>query len=134
MVGTEHVTKLDRTGIRIRLPWRLPPLTENGRYHHMEKSRLTSEVRTTIGWYLRAAHVPKDVHHVEVTLTQFPPDARRRDADNLVSTLKPLADGICDYGMVPDDTPKWMTKNMPVIGPIDRLQPRLELEVRWTNE
>lgn len=126
-----NVTPLDRDGIRVRLPWDKPPLSENGRYHHQQKNRIAQEIRHTIGWYLRAAKAPKKVEHVELTLTWFPATNRRRDEDNLVSTLKPLADGVADYGMVPDDTPNWMTKNMPKISEVDRVNPRLELEVRW---
>ncbi|QKY79928.1 RusA-like Holliday junction resolvase [Gordonia phage Clawz] len=126
-----HVTRLDAAGIRIRLPWVTPPLSENHRHNRWKKARLTAEIRETIGWYLRAARAPKGVEHVTITLTQYPKTAHRRDADNLVSTLKPLADGIVDYGMLSDDTPDLMTKNMPVIGEVDRQDPRLELEVRW---
>ncbi|WNM68743.1 RusA-like resolvase [Gordonia phage Soos] len=126
-----HVTRVDTDGIRIRLNWTTPPLTENGRYHRMQKARITREIRETIGWYLRAAKAPKNVEHVELTLIWYPETRRRRDEDNLVSTLKPLADGVVDYGMVRDDTPDLMTKNMPKIGEVDRMDPRLELEVRW---
>lgn len=56
----------------------------------------------------------------QVTLHYRPRDNRRRDADNLVPTLKALCDGLVDAGLVPDDTPNYMHKHMPVIHPAER--------------
>lgn len=61
-----------------------------------------------------------DVQHAEhctVTLVWAPGDNRRRDVDNFVPTLKAAADALIDAGVVPDDTPRWMTKRMPTITP-----------------
>ena len=40
---------------------------------------------------------------------------RRRDTDNLMYSLKPIYDGIVDAGVVPDDAPKYMKREEPVI-------------------
>ena len=52
----------------------------------------------------------------QVTLHYRPRDNRRRDADNLVPTLKALCDGLVDAGLVPDDTPNYMHKHKPEVG------------------
>ena len=60
-------------------------------------------------------------------------DHRRRDADNLIATLKPFADGLVDAGLTPDDTPSFMTKHMPVIIVRKDVTPgiRFVLETTW---
>lgn len=107
------------TGIRsyrLDLPWSTPPLTANLRLSWPVRARLTRDVRTTVGWLAKAARIPPAAH-CTVTLVWAPGDCRRRDADNLVATLKPCADGLVDAGIVPDDTPALMTKRMPQILP-----------------
>lgn len=59
-----------------------------------------------------------------------PRDKRRRDADNIVPTLKPLCDALAKgtvkhpgYGIVEDDTPDQMIKKMPVIHPAVKGEP-----------
>ncbi|WP_162786781.1 hypothetical protein [Janibacter anophelis] len=47
-----------------------------------------------------------------------PPDRRRRDEDNLFATLKPLADGLVDAGVVADDTPDLMRKECRITDPV----------------
>lgn len=101
---------------RLELPWSRPPLTSNMRPHWAERHRLTAEIRRSVGWLARAAHIPA-ADHVTVGLVWAPGDNRRRDVDNLVPTLKVAADALIDAGVVPDDTPRWMTKRMPTIQP-----------------
>ena len=65
---------------------------------------------------------------VRVTLHYIPPDRRVRDAENPTPTLKAVCDGIVDAGIVRDDSPKFMVKDMPVIHPaasVSGLRPRL---------
>jgi crossover junction endodeoxyribonuclease RusA len=42
--------------------------------------------------------------HAEVDVTFIVPDKRRRDLDNLVSSVKPQMDGIVDAGILRDDS------------------------------
>ncbi len=98
------------------LPYVRPPLTANDRMHHMVKARRTAAVRQTAGWLARANRVPA-LARCSVSLHYAPVDRRRRDADNLVPTLKALCDGLVDAGVVRDDTPDLMVKAMPVIEP-----------------
>lgn len=102
--------------IRLVLPWARPPLSANDRLHWMERRRLTAEIRTTTAWLARAAGIPR-CQHISVTLVWAPGDHRRRDVDNAVPTLKAACDGLVAAAVTPDDTPVWMTKQMPVILP-----------------
>jgi Holliday junction resolvase RusA-like endonuclease len=110
-----------------RLDWAAPPLTENQRWGHWaQRAAVVKDVRLT-GKLLVARLGPQP--RVEVTLVWVVKDAHRRDADNIVPTLKALCDGIVDAGVVPDDTPWFMVKNMPRIF-LDRAAvPHMELEV-----
>ncbi|KGF17384.1 crossover junction endodeoxyribonuclease RusA superfamily protein [Corynebacterium freneyi] len=105
------------------LPYSRPPLTANQRLHWAAKARITADVRRTTMLLARAAKLPRDREHVTVALHYVPRDRRRRDADNLVPTLKAACDGLVDAGLVPDDTPDQMAKHMPVIDPPQREAP-----------
>lgn len=99
----------------INLPYQAPPLSLNGRQHRHALAGTTRHVRADAVWLARATKLPKGVPSCSVQLHYRPPDNRRRDADNLVATLKPLCDGMVDYGLVPDDTPRFMGKPEPII-------------------
>ena len=109
-----------------RLDWTSPPLTENQRLHWALKGRVTKDVRLT--GKLLAARLGRQ-ERVEVTLTWFVPNHRKRDEDNVVPTLKALCDGLVDAGVVPDDTRRFMVKNMPVITVVPGCVPYMQLEV-----
>lgn len=120
----------DWGGRWLHLPWEAPPLSMNQRLHHMKRARLTADIRQTTAWLARQQRLPRAVRHVHVWLVYCPPTRHRRDTDNLMATLKPAADGLVDAGLVPDDTPEWMTKHMPQIGP--RRKPgEVWLRVAW---
>ncbi len=108
------------------LSWPAPPLTENQRLHWALKNRITRDVRLA-GRLLTRRMGPQS--RIEVTLVWIVPDHRRRDEDNVVPTLKALCDGIVDAGIVPDDTPAYMVKNMPRILIVPGAKPHMELEV-----
>ncbi len=106
------------------LPYDRPPLTANQRFGHWAaKARITADVRRTTMLLARAAKLPRGVEHVTIRLYYVPRDRRRRDADNLVPTLKAACDGLVDAGLVHDDTPDQMTKHMPTIDPPTREAP-----------
>jgi crossover junction endodeoxyribonuclease RusA len=91
-----------------------PPLTANQRLHWAEKNRRTQMVREHVAWRAREAKVGAQ-EHVVVQLHFVPPDRRHRDPANLTATQKPAVDGLVDAGVVPDDTPRYVTELMPVI-------------------
>lgn len=119
----------------IRLPYTKPPLSLNDsdvgwRAKAAKIARLRRDVMV-----LAAAHrLPRGLSRVRVQLVYVPRDARRRDTDNLVATLKPICDSIAagtrrnpGWGMVPDDTPEFMVKPEPVIAAPDSRDPHLRV-------
>lgn len=89
-----------------------PPLTANQRMHWRKKATITAEVR--LATRLLANRIP-ELGKCRVTLTWVVLTNHRRDADNVVPTLKAMCDGLVDAGIVRDDTPDLMEKAMPVI-------------------
>lgn len=103
----------------IALSFSKPPLSANQRLHWAKRATITKQVRQEAAWRARSKKLPA-MRACQVTLHYRPRDNRRRDADNLVPTLKALCDGLVDAGLVPDDTPNYMMKHMPVIHPAER--------------
>ena len=117
---------MPRESKEIVLPWTKPLLNLNSRQHWAAKARDTDAVRSVTALLCRdVAKADK----VRVLLTYTPRDKRRRDADNLVGMLKACCDGIVDAGVVPDDTPEFMVKEMPVINPPGGKRARMTLLV-----
>jgi crossover junction endodeoxyribonuclease RusA len=112
----------------IRLPYSTPPLTLNGRQHWATKARAVKEVRSTTATLARVLRIPA-CERIHVTLHYIPRDGRRRDQDNIVATLKPCIDGLVDAGIVPDDSPDYVTWSPPVIDPCDYRDPHLYLTI-----
>lgn len=100
----------------IPLTFTKPPLNMNQRMHWAQKAKITKAIRHEAMVRCRAARIRKS-KHITVQLHYQPRDNRRRDADNIAPTLKALCDGVVDAGVVPDDTPDYMTKIMPTIHP-----------------
>ncbi len=96
----------------------LPPsdyFTPNSRVHWSKRARCARAWRTAVHMLALQAEIPAQ-DHVTVALEFFPPDRRRRDADNLVSgVLKHCLDGLVDAGVIVDDSPEFVTARMPVI-------------------
>lgn len=110
----------------IVLPWTKPLLNLNSRQHWSARARDTEAVRSVTAMLCRDV---EPALKVRVVLSYTPRDRRRRDADNLVGMLKPICDGIVDAGVVPDDTPEFMVKEMPVINPPAGKHAKMELLV-----
>lgn len=137
----------------LRLPYTRPPLTANelgaSRGAKMREARIRREIRAVVCTHAVQMYLPRDVAHLTVELHWRPVDNRRRDADNLWPTLKPIADAltptipprrrgkrilpaVVGYGMVPDDTPQWMDKPTPVIHQAVPGEPaRMWVELDW---
>lgn len=121
------------TVYRLDLPWETPPLSLNDRRHWAAQAQLVSTVREIAGWRAKGANIGRH-DRVRVTLNYQPLDRRRRDEDNLVATLKPLCDGLVDVGVVPDDTPDHMVKDMPVIHEPDGIRRNLWLDIEVLSD
>jgi crossover junction endodeoxyribonuclease RusA len=91
-----------------------PPITANQRHHWRKKAALTCLVRAASSLLAKSAGIPA-MARCEVSLIWFVSTKHRRDADNVVPTLKAMCDGLVDAGIVPDDTPLEMVKHMPEV-------------------
>lgn len=92
----------------------IPPLSMNSRAHWARTARKAAELRVAMAWKYRAARIPR-MNKVRLALYYAPPDKRKRDADNLVATLKVVKDALQDAGIVPDDTPRYVEALMPIL-------------------
>jgi|SRR5215471_5315460 len=88
---------------KVPLPYASPPLSLNDRLHPMVKHRWTKKLRGDAHVLALGYRLPRGLARVHVVLHWAPPDSRRRDTDNPVATLKPIIDGLRDYGLVHDD-------------------------------
>lgn len=100
--------------IVLELPWQSPPLSMNDRMHHLAKGRLVREVRKTAADLAQRTGIGSMVRP-SLQLVWLVTTRHKRDTDNVVPTLKALADGIVDAGVAADDTPEFMHKGMPII-------------------
>lgn len=109
----------------ITLP--LPPreLHPNSRPHWRTKAKHTKAYRHA-SW----AACPFDRHarwkEATVQATFYFKDARRRDRDGMLSSLKAAFDGLADAGLIADDSG---LTHLPVIVKVDKLNPRVELHI-----
>jgi crossover junction endodeoxyribonuclease RusA len=120
------------------LPWTAPPLSLNHKhrwYTHAKKVREVRDAAHVLAKQARIGPCPR----VRVALHYRPRDRRTRDEENSIPTLKALCDGLVDAGIVPDDAPTFMVKDMPVLhepASASGLKPRLWLVVEplWQEE
>lgn len=103
--------------------WPRPPLNANQRLHWAARANKTRRVRDAA--YAAARTLLPAATHITVQLVWVVTDKRRRDSDNTYPTFKALCDGLVDAGIVPDDTPQYMTK----LGPVIRYEPGGEAHI-----
>ena len=94
--------------------WVRPPLSMNDRLHYRPHAKIVATIRATILALAVEAGIPP-LEHAVVVMVWTVPDRKERDAENPVATYKPACDAIVSAGVVPKDTPEWMTKLMPTI-------------------
>lgn len=130
-IWTPAALQLTEDAWLLTLPWDKPPLSMNDRMHWRPKSQWTKTLRQTSFLLARQARIPA-LGSCSVQLLWTPPDRRRRDEENPMATLKPLADGLVDAGVVVDDTPDLMSKRCRILPP--ERPPKLQLRVeRWLS-
>jgi len=112
----------------LELDWQKPPLSLNDRPGWRREAKLKKYIRHTGSWLARAAGIPP-LESIHVQLHWTPATNRTRDPDNPIATQKPLIDGLKDAGVVPDDSPRYVTWSPPQIHPADATHPRMWLEI-----
>lgn len=99
--------------MRLVMPWPPKDCSPNGRVHHHQLARAKAALRWA--WAAEArkqgakAMTAAGLH---LTLTFVPPDRRRRDVDNLLSSCKAGLDGLRDVLGVDDS--RWAITLPPV--------------------
>lgn len=90
----------------VSLPWPPRALSPNGRKHRMAVARVKKQYRADCAWSTIAAGVRRiDATAVRVRITFHPPDARARDTDNMLASLKAGLDGVAD--VIGIDDSRW---------------------------
>lgn len=81
----------------VDLPWPSADLSPNARLHWAAKAKAVKDARRDAVIAARAAGIKRAcARRASVTLTFSPPDNRRRDTDNMLSSCKGYCDGIAD--------------------------------------
>lgn len=91
------------------------PLTLNARSSHWAIAyRAKAQIKNDTTLLARAQRIPQ-LRRARVELRYCPATRTKRDADNLVGTLKPAVDGLRAAGVLIDDDPAHAELMMPVI-------------------
>lgn len=90
--------------MQISLPWPHKSLSPNARTHHMALAAEKRRARQAAFWLASEAmprsYVAPEATHVSMTFC--PPDNRRRDLDNMLSSMKAALDGVAEAIRVDD--------------------------------
>lgn len=87
----------------IELPWPPKELSPNARTHFHAKARVAKAYRDHAYWIAKIdpLRLPED-GEINLHLDFYPPDARKRDLDNMLAAAKAGIDGIADAHKVND--------------------------------
>jgi crossover junction endodeoxyribonuclease RusA len=92
--------------LRVNLPWPHKDLSPNARIHWKAKHRRRHAYRHTCSWACVEQKVRRiDAESVSATILFYPPDARRRDVDNMLASVKAGIDAVAEAIGVDDS--KW---------------------------
>lgn len=100
----------------LEFPWTSPPYSANTRFGHWAKEAQAKRMVKDVA-FLHAAsrRLPRGCLFVEVTLVYVPIRGGKRDPMNLTPLSKALIDGLVEYGLVPDDDPRYLHEHTPII-------------------
>lgn len=83
--------------MQIKLPWPPKELNPNARLHHHALARAKAKYRAACGWEMKAQGVKQiNASALHVSITFYAPDRRRRDWDNMLSSMKSGLDALSD--------------------------------------
>lgn len=91
---------------RVSLPWPPRGLSPNDRRHRLAVSGIRRKYRADCAWSTIAAGVRRlEASDLRVRITFYPPDARARDTDNMLASIKSGLDGVAD--VIGIDDSRW---------------------------
>ena len=97
-------------------PWPHKDLSPNARVDRWTKAKRIKAYRAGVAWEATAAGVKKlDAPGAHLRITFFPPDGRPRDLDNMLASIKPALDGLCDVLGVDDSRWSLTIERGPVV-------------------
>ncbi|MCD2099600.1 RusA family crossover junction endodeoxyribonuclease [Rhodococcus qingshengii] len=113
---------------------RKPPLTANEmrRAHYRTIAQKKKEAAEPVAWLVRQHQIPM-LERVDVTVTWFAPDARRRDSDSLGPYCKAVLDALVAAQVLRDDDSRYVRQTAMRVE-IDRTRPRIEIELKEVTE
>ena len=83
--------------MKVIFPWPPGELSPNARVHWARKAKAAKKYKSDCAWTLIEHKVGKQTgDSVNLSLSYFPPDKRRRDLDNLLSSSKQMIDAIAE--------------------------------------
>lgn len=104
--------------LEITLPWPSRDLHPNVRVHWTRKAMAAKLARAYAFYVTRQAHMrAPPAGRLQAWIDAYPPDHRRRDADGVLSALKPSLDGIADALGVDD---RWFVPHPMVMDEVRR--------------
>lgn len=102
---------MNRLIIRYRLPSLNDVIDENRRDKH-EGNRLKREVQDIIGQYIRVSRAKKLLAPIategNVVFIEWREANRKRDVDNVQSSVKFILDALVVHKILPNDTRRWV--------------------------
>ena len=88
----------------ITLPWPPKELSPNARVHWAVRHKAAKSYKSACGWQAAQAKVSiPDEGDIELLITFYPPDSRKRDDDNVIGSLKSGRDAIANIWGVDDN-------------------------------
>ena len=94
----------------VTLPAGLPVLSPNQRLHWAERNRRFQALKKAAWAMALKDHLPR-VERARLVVEYQPPDARRRDADNVpAASGKPCIDGLVAARVLPGDDSRHITE------------------------
>ena len=82
--------------MNITFPWPPKVLNPNSRSHWAVKAKAVKQYRDSCVWIAKGVHMLRPDGPAILSLTFCPPDKRRRDDDNCISSFKAGRDGIAE--------------------------------------
>ncbi len=95
---------------KFKIPFRLPSLNDvirENRKHKNEGAKFKKRLENNICLFINTAHL-KPVKKQCIIHVQFIEENRKRDVDNVFSSVKFILDSLVKVGILQSDSPKWV--------------------------